>query len=198
MKTSIKTLIATGIIALAVSSSTVYAATGSTNPIYHSAKAIPVVAIKKLTISGNIEVTISQQPKSKAFYHNEGTAEVIFKKVGNQLIISPKNDNETAKITVFIDDIYRIEASGNAVIRTKEEITLKYLQVFLKDNAYLDLDAKTESLYTVMQNTSTLQLKGATDFHTISMDRLARVTLDRFTAKKTDMSASDVYIAARR
>lgn len=198
MKTSIKTLFATGLIALAISSSTVYANDVVKPSKKETANALNVTAIKRLVITGNVEVIISQQPKSKALYSNEGTADVTIKKVGNALFVSSKNDSQAAKITVFVDDIYRIEASDNAVVSTKGTLNLQYLQVFLKDKAYLDLNAKTESLYTVMSNTSELILKGATEAHTISMDKLSRLTIDKFSAKKTDMSASDVYVAARR
>jgi hypothetical protein len=195
MKTSIKTLIATGMIALALTSSTVYA--NGSNPIQQSVRDISVKAIKKLMISGNIEVTIIQQPKSKIAFTNEGTSDVVFTRVGDILKVSPKNADASGKVTIYIDDIYRIEASGNAVVKTNDGLTLKYLQVFLKGNASLDLNAKTESLYTVMENQSELKLKGSTESHTISMERFSRVTLDNFTAAKTEMNSSDVYVAAR-
>jgi len=197
MKTSIKTIFAAGLMALALSSSTVYA-NGPEAPQTSSASTISIASIKKLVITGNVEVTISQQPKSKRICTNEGNTDVLVKKVGNALYISSKNDTQGAKVTVYVDDIYRIEASENAVVQTAGILNLKYLQVFLKDNASLDLNAKTESLYTVMKNTSALNLKGATDFHIITMEKLSRITLDKFAAKKTDMSASDVYVAARR
>jgi len=43
-----------------------------------------------------------------------------------------------------------------------------------------------------------LTLKGMTDAYNIEMDKTARITLDRFVSRKTDMSATDVYVAARR
>jgi hypothetical protein len=172
MKTSIKTLFATGLIALALSSSTVYANNVAEPLKKEAASAINVAAIKRLVITGNVEVTISQQPKSRVLYSNEGTADVTVKKIGNALYVSSKNDSQPGKITVYVDDIYRIEASDNAVVLTKGILNVQYLQVFLKDKAYLDLNAKTESLYTVMKSTSELILKGATEAHTISMDRL--------------------------
>ncbi len=196
MKTSIKTLVATSLMALAISTSTVYAHT-SVNPTV-LASDVKVGSIKKLVISGNVEVTISQAPNSKVLFTNEGSADVSVKKVGNSLYVSAKTYAQGAKITIFVDDIYRIEASGNAVVQTKDVLKLTYLQVFLKDNAKVELNSKTASLYTVIANTSELTLKGATDFYTIQMDRSSKITLDKFVSKKTDMSASDVYVAARR
>ncbi|MDQ7949288.1 MAG: DUF2807 domain-containing protein [Pedobacter sp.] len=182
--------------AFVLTSATVYA-NGPEAPKQIKASAVHISSIKKLVISGNVEVTISQQPKAKALFTNEGGADVSVKKVGNTLVIDSKGDSQ-GKVTVYVDDIYRIDASGNAVVQTEGALNLKYLQVFLAGNAAMDLNAKTESLYTVMKNTAALTLKGTTDFHIITMEKLARITLDRFTAKKTDMSASDVYVAARR
>lgn len=195
MKT-IKTLFATGLMALVLTSASVYA-NGPEAQQQAKATAIHVSAIKKLVIKGNVEVTVSQQPKAKALFTNEGLGDVVVKKVGNTLFIDSKNSAQASKITVYVDDIYRIDASGEAVVNTGL-LNLKYLQVFLAGNATLDLNAQTESLYTVMKNTSALTLKGSTDSHIINMEKLARVTLDGFTAKKTDMTSTDVYVAARR
>jgi hypothetical protein len=196
MKTSIKTLFATGLMALALSSSTVYA-NGPEAPKTISASQINIATVKRLVISGNVEVTISQKPKAKKISVNTGDVDVMVKKVGNALYIS-SNEAVRGKMTVYIDDIYRIEASGEAMVKTEDVLNLKYLQVFLAGNASLDLNAKTESLYTVMKNTSALTLAGATDFHIITMEKLSRITLDKFASKKTDMTASDVYVAARK
>jgi hypothetical protein len=195
MKTSIKTLVATGLMALAISTSTVYAHTSDIVTVM--ASDVKVSSIKKLNISGNVEVTIAQAPKSKVLYTNEGSADVTVKKIGNSLYVSAKEYAQGAKITIYVDDIYRIEASGNAVVQTKDVLTLSYLQVFLKDNAKVDLNSKTGSLYTTIQNASELTLKGTTDFYTIQMDRSSKITLNKFASKKTDMSASDVYVASR-
>ena len=60
------------------------------------------------------------------------------------------------------------------------------------------LNSKTEGLYTSIKSDAQLTLKGMTDAYNIEMDKTARITLDRFVSKKTDMSATDVYVAARR
>ncbi|TKC10756.1 hypothetical protein FA048_11330 [Pedobacter polaris] len=196
MKTSIKTLFATGLIALALSTSTVYAnnvVSGTTI----SASAVNIASVKKLVISGNVEVTISQDPRAKVLYTNDGTGNVSVKKVGSSVYIDSKNNAHDAKITIYVDDIYRIEASDNATVFTNSELTLKYLQVFLKDSAKLELNSKTENLYTSIKNTSKLTLKGATDLYKIDMDKSSRIALEKFNSKKTDMTSCDVYVASR-
>ncbi len=198
MKNSIKTIFATGLIALSLSTSTVYAIDtvkpAKDNSV--SASAVSISSIHKLNVSGNIEVTIVQDAKSKVLYTNEGDEYVSVKKVGNSLNISSKNDGKAGKITVYLDDIYRIEASENAYIVTENQLNLKYLQVFLKDNANVNLNTKTEALLTKMDGNSTLGLKGSTDSYIIEMDKSTRINLNKFKSSKTEMK-SDVFVSSR-
>lgn len=190
MKTSIKSLFATGLIALAFSTSAVYANDALTTKIV-SAKSVDITTIQKVYVSGNVEVTLVQAPKSKTLFTKENNADVYVKTVGNALYIDAKNNNtETAKITVYIDDIYRISAAGNAIIETQGVLKLKNLQVFLKDKAVAEINSKTESLYTVVDGEAELKLKGFSNAHAMVMDKLAKVTLEKFDAVKTDVSNS--------
>lgn len=194
MKTSIKTLIATSLIALTFSTSNIYA-NSDLKPTSVSAGAVNISSIRKLNISGNAEVTIVQNSKSKVLFTNEGTERVTVKKIGDVVYVTSKHN---AKITLYVDEIFRIEAAENAVVTNENVLNLKYLQVFTKDNAFVDINAKTGSLYTSIKNESTLSLKGDTDSYTIDMDKTSRITLQQFKSKKTDMTASEVYVASRR
>ncbi len=193
MKTSIKSLLATGLVAITLSS-TVYADNAEKIKVV-SAGAVNITTIKKLIVSGNIEVTISQDPKSSVLYSNEGITDVSVKKVGDALYVKGKAPG--SKITVYVEDIYRIEASGNAVILTQDVLNLKYLQVFMTGNAKVNLNSNTESLYTTMKNTSKLKLRGATDSYTVHMDKTSRIAIEKFNSKKTDMGNSEVFISSR-
>ncbi|WP_113654592.1 GIN domain-containing protein [Pedobacter namyangjuensis] len=193
MKTSIKTLFATGLIALATSLSTVYAndIIKSENTI--SASSVNIASIKKLIIKGNVEVTISQDRNSNVLYTNEGSQNVLVKKLGNTIFVS---STDNAKITLFIDDIYRLEVADDAVVNSKNTLSLKYLQVFLADNAKLGLNAKTEDLYTNIKNNANLSLSGKTGKYKISMDKSCKFEVSRFNSKSTEMN-SEVYISRK-
>lgn len=192
MKTSIKTLFATSLIALATTTSAVYANTNNTSI---SASAVKISSVKKLVISGDVEVTISQDANAKALYTNEGNENVLVTKLGDAIYVNSKNN---AKITLYIDDIYRIEASDNAIVNNKSVLSLKYLQVFLKGNARAELNTTTEDLFTSIKNKSNLTLSGNTDKYKIDMDKSSRIALDQFKSKNTDATASDVYVSSRR
>lgn len=185
MKTSIKSLIAAALMTVVVSTSTVYAY--SPAPLKTiSASAVDVTAIKKVIVKGNVEVTLVQAPSSKVLFKNENDAYVQVKQVGNSLFVDTKKSDETAKITVYVDEIYRVDASGNAVVHTKEALKLDYLQVFLKDNAKADINSTTLGLYTSLIGASELKLQGSTDNHVVAMDALSKITMEKFSAVKTE------------
>lgn len=198
MKTSIKTLCATGLIALTISTSTVYAAdrNKSTKEKSVAATAVNISSINKINVSGNVEVTLVQNANSKTLFTNESDENVSVKKVGNALYIN-SDSRKAGKITVYVDDIYRIEASENAYVVTEKALSLRNLQVFLKDNANVNLNAKTEALFTKINGNSNLDLKGSTDSYIIEMDKSSTISLDKFKSAKTDMK-TDVFVSSRR
>lgn len=199
MKTSIKTICATGLIALTISTLTVNA-TERVRPLKEksiAATAVSISSINKLNISGNVEVTIVQNAKAKALYTNEGDEQVTVKKVGGALYINSNNNTKAGKITVYVDDIYRIEAADNAYVVTEKALNLNNLQVYLKDNATLNLNANTGALFTKINGNANLGLKGSTDNYIVEMDKSASVSLDQFKSSKTEMK-SDVQISSRK
>lgn len=194
MKTQIKTLFATGLIALAISSSTVYANGSASKTL--SASAVDIASIQKIIVTGNVNVTIVQAPKSKVLYQNENNTRVSVTKNNSSITIDGGNATNTAEITVYVDNIYRIDASGNAMVQTKGDFTVKNLQVFVKDHAKVEVNAQTESLYTVIKDTAELRLQGHANSHVLTMDKLSKITLENFSASKTEKNNTDTTVFA--
>lgn len=195
MKTSIKTIFATGLIALAISTSAYASEDLKTTTI--SAGAVTPASIKKLIVNGNVEVTLSQDPQSKVLYTNDGTDEVTVKKIGSSLVISSAKNAKNAKVTVYIDDIYRIQASENAMVKTDKSLTLKNLQLYLSDAAQANLNAKTENLYTSIKSNSKLVLNGSSDLYSVDMDNTSRIGVEKFRTLKTDIISESAYVDSR-
>lgn len=195
MKTSIKTIFATGLIALAISTSAYASDDLKVNTI--SAAAVTPASIKKLIVNGNVEVTLSQNPQSKVLYTNDGTDEVTVKKIGNSLLISSDKNAKNAKVTVYIDDIYRIQASENALVKTDKALNLKNLQLYLSDAAHANLNAKTENLYTSIKSNSKLVLNGSSDLYSVDMDSTSRIGVEKFSTLKTDIISESAYVDSR-
>ncbi|RYG01502.1 MAG: hypothetical protein EOO07_34090 [Chitinophagaceae bacterium] len=185
MKQRTTSLFAIGILALAISTTSVYA--NEVNPTTVTYITTNTEAPKKLIISGNVEVTLVQDHESKKLYTNDGTSKARVYSTDDAIYVSTKKNTETAKITLYVGNVYRIDVAGNAVVKTKNTLNIQHLQVILQDNAKADITSKTESLYTKLSNESSLKLNGATQSHAISTNGLASLNTKDFKAKKTEV-----------
>jgi Putative auto-transporter adhesin, head GIN domain len=188
MKTSIKTL-TKSILAAIILSSAVF----STSAMADEKQPTKIYAPKNVTqviVSGNVEITLVQREKEGISYNDDNTGKVKVIQDGYALKISSVDD-EMAKITLYVNNIYRVKASGHAVVKTQGKLALNYLQVFLKENAVAEINSDTESLYTVIENNADLKLSGATEKHTLVMGKTPKLNLDRFAALTTETSNPD-------
>ncbi len=186
MKTSIKTftksVLATIILTSAIFSTNAMA--GEKQPIKMSAPK----NISQVIVSGNVEVTLIQGQKESVSYNDDNTGKVKVIQDGHALKISSADEN-TARITLYVKDIFRVQASENAVVKTAGKLDTKYLQLFLTGDAVAEINSNTESLYTVIEGHADLKLSGATQDHILVMGKTPKLNLDRFAALKTKMSS---------
>jgi hypothetical protein len=188
MKTSIKTL-ATSVFAAIVLTSSIFA----TNVVANEKQPVKISApkgITKVVVSGNVEVTLIQNGTEGVTYNDDNTGKVKVMQDGYDLKISSE-DKRLAKITVYVKNIYRIQASDDVVVKTEGKLDVKNLQVFLKGNAVAEINSHTESLYTIIEGNSDLKLSGATQNHSLVMGRTQKLNLDRFSAVKTEMNTPE-------
>ncbi|MBO9673075.1 MAG: DUF2807 domain-containing protein [Sphingobacteriaceae bacterium] len=186
MKTSIKTL-TKSVLAAIVLSSAIFSTSvmaGEKQPTKMSAPK----NISQVIVSGNVEITLVQGKKESVSYNDDNTGKVKVIQDGHALKISSADGN-TAKITVYVNNIYRVQASENAVVKTAGKLDSKYLQLFLNGNATAEINSDTESLYTVIEDRADLKLSGATGEHILVMGATPKLNLDRFAAMKTKVSS---------
>ena len=190
MKTSIKTLIATSLTAIVLSSALFTTSVSATEK--EPDAILKISAFKRISVKGNVEVTIIQRSNPGISYSddNTGTAKVI-QDSDNLKITS--TSTEKAKLTVYVNDFYRIEASENAIVKTEGKLKTKYLQIFLKGNAHAEINTSSEGLYTVIADNADLKLSGSTDQHTLVMGKSQKLTIDRFAALKTNISSVETF-----
>ncbi|WP_025142664.1 GIN domain-containing protein [Pedobacter jeongneungensis] len=186
MKTSIKTLIATSLTAIVLSSAVFTTSVSATEkePVTIS----KISAFKRISVKGNVELTIIQNNNPSVSYTDDNTGTAKIMQDGDNLKITSTSTDKT-KLTVYVNDIYRIEASENAVVKTEGKLRTKYLQIFLKGNAHAEINTSTEGLYTVIADEADLKLSGSTDNHTLVMGNSQKLTIDRFAALKTNISS---------
>ncbi|GGG97121.1 GIN domain-containing protein [Pedobacter zeae] len=186
MKTSIKTLTKSVLAAIVLSS-----AIFSTSVMASEKQPVKMSAPKNIgqvIVSGNVEITLVQGKKEGVSYNEDNTGKVKVIQDGHALKISSADGN-TAKITVYVNNIYRIQASENAVVKTAGKLDSKYLQLFLKGDAVAEINSDTENLYTVIEGRADLKLSGATGEHILVMGTTPKLNLDGFAAMKTKMSS---------
>ena len=191
MKTSIQTL-AKSVVAAIVLSATIFTASASAN----ETKPVKVSAPKnfsKVIVSGNVEVTLIQSGTESVSYADDNTGKVKVIQDGYDLKITSE-DKSPAKIVVYVKNIYRVQASDNAVVKTNGQLDTKYLQLFLKGNATAEINSATESLYTVIEDKADLKLSGATQKHTLVMGKTQKLNLNKFAAAQTEMSNPEATI----
>lgn len=186
MKTSIKTLIATSLTAIVLSSAVFTISVSATEK--EPDAILKISAFKRISVKGNVEVTIIQRSNPGISYtdDNTGTAKVM--QDGDNLKITSTSTEKT-KLTVYVNDFYRIEASENAIVKTEGKLKTKYLQIFLKGNAHAEINTSSEGLYTVISDQADLKLSGSTDQHTLVMGKSQKLTIDKFAALKTNISS---------
>lgn len=197
MKTTIKSLASVAIIALSLAAN--ITVSNAKNQIVNNKKVISYHP-NQINVRGDIEVLIVQTTKGKPRYENNGSADVTIKQVGNRLYISPKKGEAGARITLYINELYRIDAAEGAVVKTSNKLAVPCLQIFLKDTAQAEVEATTNSLYTVIKDRADLVLKGSTAAHVLAMDKLCSVKMESFVADKTEFNntANAIELAATR
>jgi hypothetical protein len=189
MKTLTKTVFVTVLTAIVLTSSAMTT---------FAAPAIKVITVtkgfNKIWVSGNVKIILTQSEKEGVFvdeYFNPEKTSVIGK--GQNLYI---NTMESSQVTIRISvkDLQRIEAAGSAVVVTERKFDVKYLQLFLSQNAKVKVDAKVGDLYTIISEDAVLKMSGATDRHTLIASNMKNVKLDNFVSLKTNTESPYVAI----
>lgn len=189
MKTSIKTLISAALCAIVLSSAAVSPAFAAEQII--PSRRISAPKFKKLLISGNVDVLLVQNNKTGVIINDDTyRAKIKVTQLGETLKIV-SNHAERIQLTVYVNDIFRIDVSGNAAVKTFADLNLKYLQVFLHDSAAADIRTNTESLYTLVGDKAQLNLSGHSNHHALVMSRIARLSMKDFSAMKSEVSYND-------
>ncbi len=181
MKTLIKNAVRTSMAAFVIASSSLAANAQSVNLIDRISS--PLETFRRISTTGNVEVTLIQSEKEGIYYaeNSFGKAKVV--QFGDLITISPA-DQLPAKIILYVKDIYRISAEDNAVVNTSGKLKAAYLQVFLKGNATANLNTRTTGIYTVLEDKSTLALRGITEEQSFATGLNSKLNITGFATLK--------------
>lgn len=206
MKTSFKTLVASAMTAIVLSTTvvTAFAAEKVTATEKATEKVSENQDIKRVVVNGTTKVFIVQSNRDWISIGDDNQDKVSVKQVGNTLSISSSEETPVV-VTVYVKDLYRIVAADHAVVSTVGTINLPYLQVVMRDNAKAHIKAKTKSLYTDLAGEANLELSGATESHTIKNASAGDLKVERLLAAKTEnlpagsrLAMNDTTVQAKR
>ena len=181
---SVAIVLLASVFSLTASAATVAVERGDLNP-----------DIKKVIVTGNTKVLLVQNTKEYVTMEALDQEKVSLKQVGNTLTISSSESNPVT-VTVYVKDLYRIDASDKATVRTSGSFNLTNLQIMLKDDAKARVKATTASLYTVIDGHANLELIGTSTHHISKMAGIATIDTDKFAAVKTESIAASNEVVA--
>ncbi|MET4142918.1 DUF2807 domain-containing protein [Pedobacter sp. UYP1] len=202
MKTSFKTLVASAMTAIVLSTTVVTAF--AAEKVTAAEKVSENQDIKKVVVSGTTKVFIVQSNRDWISIGDDNQDKVSVKQVGNTLSINSSEETPVV-VTVYVKDLYRIAVADHADVSTVGTINLPYLQVVMRDHAKAHIKAKTESLYTDLAGEANLELLGATESHTIKNASAGDLKVERLLAAKTEnlpagsrLAMNDTTVQAKR
>lgn len=202
MKTSFKTLVASAMTAIVLSTTVITAF--AAEKVTAAEKVSKNQDIKKVVVNGTTKVFIVQSNRDWISIGDDNLDKVSVKQVGNTLSISSSEETPVV-VTVYVKDLYRIAVADHADVSTVGTINLPYLQVVMRDHAKAHIKAKTESLYTDLAGEANLELSGATESHTIKNASAGDLKVERLLAAKTEnlpagsrLAMNDTTVQAKR
>jgi len=191
MKT-LKTLFSSAMIAIVLSATVLTSTAAARGTMIDIRSANP--DIKKVVVTGNLKVFVVQSKSEWISLDEEDRDQVSIKQVGNTLTVG-SSVKRPISITVYVKDIYRIDASQQACVKTIGKFNVKYLQVMLRDNATARIKANTLSIYTVVNDRADLELLGNSERHIIKAQGTATMNTERFAALVTNHEQPDTETA---
>jgi hypothetical protein len=179
MKTAIKTLFASALTAIVLTSSAFTTFAKDTNPVSASAN----VKFNKVVVTGNAKVVLVQANSESISTNEELTANTTVQQKGYTLYIN-STEQSPATIYISVKDLQRIDAANTAEVKTRGNFDLAVLQIFLKDGAKANVNAKVGSLYTDMKDQSDLKLSGSSAEHNLVRNDVSKLNLNDFVIAK--------------
>lgn len=197
MKTSIKNLIAVALTTVVLTSSA-FASTDAQKNTNTVTVLNQVKNIKKLVVTGNVEVFIIQAPtESVKVYDSYYSKNALVQEEEGVLRIS-SFQKETLQVAVYVNNLSSIQASDNAVVKTFGKVSFLTLDVILKDKATADITANTVNLYTSVKDNASLKLSGTTEDHTALLGSLAKMSMNEFAATTSSVSSIALPVIASK
>lgn len=139
-------------------------------------------AINRVQISGTVRVFIIQGKSDWVSIDDDADLNKVSVTQRGGVLMINSTEKTPVSVMVHVKSLYRIEAYNTSKVTTIGVFNATALQILLKDQAYARIRVNTESLYTVSQGTSRMELLGKTGRHVTKTDVLAQLNTKNFTA----------------
>ncbi|PTT02157.1 hypothetical protein DBR11_05480 [Pedobacter sp. HMWF019] len=193
MKTAIKTLFATALTAVILTSSAFNTSAQEANT--KTTIASVVSGTSMIRVIGNVTIYLRQGDQEKIRVETgQSEAKVYLKRNGSKLFIRSES-SQPSFVYLTVKNLMRIDASENAIVKTSGCFTVPVLQVFAENQAKIDVKVVAQDLYTVIKDDSYLKLSGSADRHVSEKRDASNLNVTRFAALKTT-SPSNLLTAA--
>ncbi len=195
MKTLTKTLFAVALTALVLTSSafTTFAAGQTTTA---TTRITAANGFNKIWVSGNVKIVLTQGEKEIVQVSDSFNPEKTSVLTDGQTLYINSMESSQVTINITVKNLQRIEAYGQSVVLTSNNFDVKYLQLFLSQNATAKIKATVSSIYSVVSDNAVLKISGAADQSTIVASNMNNVKLNDFASLKSSQFASEAIMIA--
>ena len=195
MKTLTKTLFAAALTAVVLTSSAM--TTFATEQVATELVAPSAEGFNKIWVSGNVKIVLTQGDKPSVIgTSNYDSTKTSVQSKGQTLYINSMESGQVT-INITVKDLQRVEAYGQSVVVTSNNFDVKYLQLFLNQNATAKIKTTVGGLYTVVKDNAVLKLNGIADKSTMVASNLKNVKLGDFASLKSGSYVSEDIMAAQ-
>lgn len=192
MKTSIKTLVLLFIISLVL---------GFTSLAFASSNVVnlPIKNIKKINVSGNVELIVVQGVnEGVSVYNDYYLNNALVQKEDDELRITSYQKEKLA-VVVTVAQLQKINASGDVKVSTHSKVYFLGLELNLSGKSTAEIDVDVVKLTTKVYDQSKLVLKGSSDEYFGMMSSFATLNMDKFSSENTQIKSQEkLYYALNR
>ncbi len=194
MKNLTKTLLAAAIAAFVSTSSAL--TTIAAEQVVSEVTPTAVPSFNRIWVSGNVKIVLTQgDEQSVVGANNYDVSKTSVMSNGQTLYINSM-EPELVTLNITVKDLQRVEAYGQSIVVTSNNIDAKYLQLFLHQNAYAKIKTTAESLYTVVKDDAVLKLNGTADQSTMVASKMKNVKLGDFASLRSELYATEAIMKA--
>lgn len=197
MKNLTKTLFAAVITAVVLTSSAISSfasVKSSPEPTTVRSKA----AFKRIWVSGNVKLILRQGEVQKVVSTSEYDTAKLSVTTNGQTLYIKSDQPGLVTLDVTVKDLERLSAYGRSLVVTSNNFDVKYLQVFLHENAHAKIKTTAKSLFTVVNGDAKLKLNGTADQSTMIAANMKNVKLNDFACSMSEAYASEAIMQAGR